>query len=90
MSNSIFILSPETAQSEPQFPPEVIDDGIAVIEQFFRKWADETRDDGLDGDDIIMSDLSPENQLQELKKCFEEFKPQIDNNPWVQSLMSSL
>lgn len=44
-------------------------------------------------DDAMIVDgeeeLDPEAQLAELKKCMEEFQPQIQGNAWVQSLLAA-
>ncbi|KAF9459138.1 DNA mismatch repair protein [Collybia nuda] len=70
---------------------EVTDEGIQVMEEFLRAWS--TRGSGDDGDDVIMAagdDQDPEAQVQELKACLEEFRPRIESNQWLQSVLSSL
>ncbi|KDQ60242.1 hypothetical protein JAAARDRAFT_32621 [Jaapia argillacea MUCL 33604] len=76
--------------SEPQHSKEVTDEGIQIVEQLLRTWASRIPDE-VDGEDVVMSDdTTAEAQLEELKRCFEEFKPRIEANPWVQYLLSSL
>ena len=35
-------------------------------------------------------DLSPEAQLEELKKCVERFRPQVEQNLWARRVLESL
>jgi DNA mismatch repair protein MSH2 len=37
----------------------------------------------------MMDDVSQEAQLAELRQCVEEFRPRIEQNAWVQSLLTS-
>jgi DNA mismatch repair protein MSH2 len=72
--------------SEPETSPEVTGEGIQIVEELLKTWASNA-----DGDDIIMSDdLSPAAQLQRLKNCVEAFRPRIENNAWLQSMLKSL
>jgi DNA mismatch repair protein MSH2 len=73
-------------QSEPEALPEVTKEGIQIVEELLRAWAS-----NVDGDDVIMSDeLSPTAQLDGLKDCVEEFRLRIENNAWLQSMLTSL
>lgn len=57
------------------------------MENFFKKWASETREDG---DDIIMDDGSHSDaQLEELKKHIEALRPAIESNLWLQSIITT-
>lgn len=67
---------------------EVTEEGIRIVEDLLRKWSESTGGD--DGGDVIMEDISPEAQLTELRRCVEQFRPQIEQNAWVQSLLDSL
>jgi DNA mismatch repair protein MSH2 len=76
-------------QAEAQIPAEVTEEGIKVVEAMLRAWA--SRIPEYDGEDIVMADdLSPQTQLEELKRCVEEFRPRIEKNQWLQSLLTSL
>lgn len=75
-----------TEQFEPAALPEVTEEGIQIVEELLRVWASNA-----DGDDVIMSDdLAPAAQLQGLKDCVEGFRPRIENNAWLQSMLTSL
>ncbi|TFK49468.1 DNA mismatch repair protein [Heliocybe sulcata] len=77
-------------EDEPQFSKEDTDAGIKIVEDLMRTWASRVPDE-LDGEDVVMSDSPlPELQLAELKKCVQEFQPQIQANPWVQHLLATL
>lgn len=67
---------------------EVTEEGIRIVEDLLRKWSESTGGD--DGGDVIMEDISPEAQLTELRRCVEQFRPQMEQNAWVQSLLDSL
>ena len=76
-------------QTEVQLPTEVTEEGIKVVQELLQTWSSRIPD--YDGEDIVMADdLSPNAQLAELKKCVEEFRPRIENNQWLQSIISSL
>lgn len=72
----------------------VVEEGNALVEQFLKTWAVRVaqQDDGdvVMGDDSGDEDGTPEAQLEELKKCFEEFRPQLEGNPWAQRIVASL
>jgi DNA mismatch repair protein MSH2 len=64
----------------------VTEEGISIIENFLQSWTS-----ARDGEDIRMSNTaSAEAQMEELKIFYEKFRPQIENNAWVQSIISSL
>ncbi|KAG0708032.1 DNA mismatch repair protein [Suillus ampliporus] len=73
-------------QSEPEHSDEVTEEGIQIIEELLKKWASES---STDDEDVMMDDVSPEAQLTELRRCVEEFRPRIEHNAWVQSLLTS-
>ena len=78
------------------FPQEVIDAGTRLMQQMFTAWL--AQHPGMatqgDGEDVVMADASadlpPEEQLAELRRCVEQFRPQIESNAWAQSLIASL
>jgi hypothetical protein len=87
INSIIYIIDHQS--TEPEFTPEVTEEGIKVVEDLLRTWTSATSEQ--DGDDIVMTDiLSPEVQLEELKKCVQDFRPQIENNPWLRSLITAL
>ncbi|KAG5637197.1 hypothetical protein H0H81_005410 [Sphagnurus paluster] len=69
-------------------PSEVTEEGLKIMEEFLHKWSSQTYGDG---EDVIMSegDDDPEAQVQQLRKCMDEFRPRIENNAWLQSVLSS-
>ncbi|KAI0689572.1 muts domain V-domain-containing protein [Cytidiella melzeri] len=77
---------------DADIPSEVIEEGSKLVEQLLQTWASQTP--VRDGEDIVMADgedeLGPEAQLAELKKCFEQFRPQLEQNLWAQRLLESL
>ncbi|KIJ14608.1 hypothetical protein PAXINDRAFT_163339 [Paxillus involutus ATCC 200175] len=74
-------------QAEPQHSDEVTQEGIQIVEDLLRKWAETS---ATDGDDIVMEDVSADAQLEELRRCVEDFRPRIEGNAWVQSMISSM
>jgi len=44
----------------------------------------------MDIDDDLAEDGNPTEQIVELRRCFEEFKPRLEANAWCQSLFASL
>ncbi|KAF8434863.1 DNA mismatch repair protein [Boletus edulis BED1] len=73
---------------EPQHSDEVTEEGIQIVEELLRTWAESTQD--TDGEDIVMEDDFADAQLDELRQCVEAFRPRIEGNAWVQSIISSL
>lgn len=71
---------------EEDVPQDVVDDGVRVMEEMLRTWASQA-----DGEDVIMSDEpSVEVQLENLQKHFETYRPRIEDNQWLQSVIASL
>lgn len=75
---------------DDQISKEVTEEGIQVMEEFLRTWSSRGPQD--DGEDVVMAndDQDPEAQVQELKTCLEQFRPRIENNRWLQSVLTSL
>ncbi len=67
----------------------MIEEGTKIVEEMLRTWASKSTDDG---EDIVMDDddVSPEEQLEELRRCVEQFRPRIESNAWAQGLLASL
>ncbi|KII91117.1 hypothetical protein PLICRDRAFT_51307 [Plicaturopsis crispa FD-325 SS-3] len=82
--------SSDATQAEPGITPEVTDEGIKIVEDLLRAWSSGS---AADGEDVVMDesdDQSPEEQLAELKKYVEQFRPQIESNTWLQTVLTSL
>ena len=74
---------------EPQHSDEVMEEGIQIVEELLRTWAESTS--GADSEDVVMDDdVSADTQLEELRQCVQAFRPRIEGNAWVQSMISSL
>ncbi|EED80646.1 predicted protein [Postia placenta Mad-698-R] len=80
----------ESKAGESQLPPEVVEEGTRIVEELLRTWASQISE--RDGDDIVMEDSedSAATELEKLKRCVEQFRPQIEGNAWVQHLLASL
>ncbi|CCL99791.1 uncharacterized protein FIBRA_01813 [Fibroporia radiculosa] len=81
----------EERQGDLELPANVIEEGTKIIEDLLRTWASHVSEH--DGEDVVMSDAEDAShvaQLEELKKCVEQFRPQIESNPWVQNVLASL
>ncbi|THV05363.1 DNA mismatch repair protein [Dendrothele bispora CBS 962.96] len=74
---------------DTDIPPEVTDEGIAIVQELLKKWASENPRP--DDEDVVMHDeQETETQLAELRTLVEEFRPRIESNQWLQSLLVSL
>lgn len=84
------ILFSEDSVGEPSLPPEMVEEGTKIVEDMLRTWASRVSEQ--DDDDVLMEDVedSSTTQLEELKRCVEQFRPQIEGNPWVQHVLASL
>lgn len=82
---AILILPPEK-QIDSEFPPELTDEGLNLVDELFAAWAQPAAD----GEDVVMTDDSPQAQLEELKRCVAQFQPRIEANPWLMSVLGSL
>lgn len=75
---------------DKDMPVDVTNEGIAIVEELLSTWAASQTQDG---EDVVMEDAdgaSPEVQLEELKRCFDDFRPKIEGNAWLQSLLATL
>ncbi|KAF7318276.1 DNA mismatch repair protein 2 [Mycena chlorophos] len=70
------------------FPADVTEQGIQIVEELFAAWAAEKAQN--DDEDTLMEDVSPEAQLEDLKRCVGQFQPRIDANPWLASVLENL
>lgn len=67
----------------------MVAEGTAIVEELLRTWA--SAPSAHDGADVVMGDeLDTDAELAELKRCVEQFRPRIEGNAWVQSILTSL
>lgn len=75
-------------QTEAKVP---VTEGIQIMEEFLWTWA--SQGSMKDGEDIIMAeddgDDVSRSQVRELRDCLEDFRPRIENNQWLQSILTS-
>ena len=67
--------------------PEVVQDGIEVMEEFFKAWSSSESED----QDIVMKDDDsfPDIHLKDLQRHVHDFRSRIERNPWLQSVIQS-
>ena len=67
---------------------EVVQDGIKIMEEFFKAWSSNESDDP---EDIVMKDDdSPSDiDLEDLQKHIHNFRSRIELNPWLKSVIQS-
>ena len=79
-------------ESEMDVDPGVVEEGTRLVEQLLKTWV--ARTSAQDGEDVVMVDGDgvdeSEAQLAELKRCLEEFRPQLEGNLWVQKVLATL
>ncbi|PCH44977.1 DNA mismatch repair protein [Wolfiporia cocos MD-104 SS10] len=75
-------------RNEPELPTEIVEEGTKIITTMLQTWASRVPEQ--DGEDIVMDEMSPAAQLEELKACVARFRPQIENNLWAQHILASL
>lgn len=93
--NSNFTSPPsDRREIDADIPPEVVEEGSKLVEELLQAWVAQTSTSNGDAEDAMMVDgqeeLSPEAQLEELKKCVERFRPQVEQNLWAQRVLESL
>jgi DNA mismatch repair protein MSH2 len=77
-------------QMQDLIPARITEEGIQIMEEFLCAWS--YRGPAKDGEDIIMTgddhrDMG--SQVKELRSCLEEFRPRIEKNQWLQSVLAS-
>ena len=72
-------------------PNEVAEEGMQIVEDMLRTWTSRTVDsqDAMDVDEEG-GGFDADAELAALRSCFEEFKPKIDGNTWVQTMLQAL
>lgn len=58
------------------------------MEELLRTWA--SRCENEDEDVIMDDDLAAEADLAQLRKCVDQYRDRLEENPWIQSLLTSL
>ncbi|KAG8994263.1 MutS-like protein [Tulasnella sp. JGI-2019a] len=71
------------------------DEGTQLIQEILHEWASRSglqagRSAGDEGEDVEMGGVSPEEQLDVLKRCFEEYRPKVEGNAWCRTLLGTL
>jgi DNA mismatch repair protein MSH2 len=82
--------SVDQKQMEAEIPAEVTEEGIEIMEEFLRTWS--SRGPVKDGEDIVMTSddaQDSESRVGELRSCLEKFRPRIEKNLWLQSVLTS-
>ena len=68
--------------------PEVVKDGVKIMEEFFEAWSSNECEGQ---EDIVMEDDFPSaNHLEDLQRHVQDFRSRIEHNPWLQSVIQSL
>lgn len=68
--------------------PEVVKDGVQIMEEFFKAWSSNESEDQ---EDIVMKDDFPSAvHLEDLQRHVHGFRSRIEQNPWLQSVIQSL
>lgn len=70
-------------------PKEVAEEGMQIVEDVLRTWASRTASQDamdVDGED---GGFDVEAELAALHGCFEEFKPKMEGNKWVQAMLQA-
>ncbi|KAJ8701458.1 MSH2 protein [Pleurotus ostreatus] len=68
----------------------IAEEGITIVEELLRTWASKASRSSTDADVDMDGEVSTEIQLDELRQCVELFRPQLEQNAWIQSLLGSL
>jgi DNA mismatch repair protein MSH2 len=69
-------------------PKETAEEGMQIVEDMLRTWTSRTAasQDAMDVDEGD-GGFNVDAELVALRSCFEEFKPKIDGNTWVQTML---
>jgi len=83
----------ETAPVAPsKYSRQEMEEGAKLVEDVFRAWTTQNRNAGTE--DIIMSESNEDDeaarQLEQLKVIFQQYRPQIEANPWCRDIIDSL
>ncbi|TDL24664.1 DNA mismatch repair protein MSH2 [Rickenella mellea] len=72
----------------PKFSPDVMEEGSKLIEELLQTWASQCASP--DEDVIMDEDTAADKDVTILKKCVEQYHDQIQANPWIQSILTTL
>lgn len=68
---------------------KVAEEGSDLIKEILDTWL--SRTESMEVDNVTtLDEARAQEQLAELRLCFEEFKPRIEANSWCQTLLASL
>jgi len=84
------LTDPRIDESKNLFPQVTIDSGIDIMKDFFNNWSSSVELREVDGDVIMDKDLLVEEQLHGLKQHLDIIRPQIESNPWLRTIITSL
>lgn len=71
------------------FSQDVIDAGTSLMQQMLSSWVEQHPATGAaDGEDVEMDDSAAE--LDTLKKCYEQYRTELEANPWCRSVLAGL
>ena len=85
----------EDGASPLQMPRDVTEKGTALVEEFLRTWAARSAAlgaqarDGMDVDGEPRRKVSPQEEMDELRRTVDEFRPRCENDPWVRAVLES-
>ncbi|KAF9493768.1 DNA mismatch repair protein [Pleurotus eryngii] len=80
----------ENSSTQDVASEAIAEEGIKIVEELLRTWASKASRSSTDADVDMDDEVSTETQLDELRQCVELFGPQLEQNPWIQSLLGSL
>lgn len=75
------------------FSQEVIDAGTRLMQQIFSAWLEQHPGtaSAAGGEDVAMEETGNESvELDALKQCFEQYRAELENNPWCRSVLAGL
>ncbi|KZV87734.1 DNA mismatch repair protein [Exidia glandulosa HHB12029] len=81
-------------EGQETFPQEVIDAGTRLMQQMFAAWLEQHPDPTAagDGEDVTMDmdDVGDAAELDTLKQCYEQYRTELEANPWCRSVLAGL
>ena len=80
----------ETDAAVEDIPKEVAEEGMRIVEDVLRTWTSHTAasQDAMDVDGEG-GEFDVEAELVALRSCFEEFKPKMEGNEWIQAVVQA-
>ncbi|KAG8922287.1 MutS-like protein [Tulasnella sp. 418] len=87
----------ETENVFAQHSSEEIEEGTKIIQEVLRTWAersghkaDADGDVDMDGGEKVDDAAVAQRELEVLRRCFEEFKDQVEGNAWCRTMLETL